>query len=128
MKKAKRLPWETLGEILESVDYDLCCFCRYCKPQGTACDPGWLECGHPFSAISDRLENNDCLIDRCWGFQPEKDMSLSLAADIVGILLQGYYPSYWIDGREITPHEARVFDRLVCIGELKPWILKEEIL
>ncbi len=122
MTQTDRQVWYALGAQMYRKGWTLCTFCRFSEWDGSSCNGGWARCNHPLPAVYDRM-GDDCFTDKCWGFLPNKRLDIQLAADCVGVILQGYYPDWCNGEREPTPHEVRVFDRLVAIGELKPYVL-----
>ncbi len=121
MTKTQRQVWYALGHELYGKGYSLCCLCSFMEASGN-CDDGEMECKHTLEAVYDRM-GEDCFVAQCWGFRPRKGYDIRRGADMVGVVLQGYYPESWATGVKVSEHEVRVFDRLVAIGEVRPYVL-----
>ena len=86
--REKKLGYLALADVECSGGFvSLCPFCLFAEQEGDWCDAS-LECNHPLPVLSERedwgpwREGEDC-----WGFRPR--MSVEVAADLVGIWLQG---------------------------------------
>ena len=105
MKKADR---EIYVVLTSEVYWQLCTFCRFAEFNGF-CDAGYIECHHP---LGYRLQSYDaelCPGEDCWGFRPNKEYSISLIADMVGIVLEkGWQAVTWWENED---------GRLVIAGE-----------
>lgn len=86
MKKAQREAWVAItGANYVAV---LCAFCKYGLYEGD-CKDGYYVCEHPLDVVYEMLHAPYGIEpgDDCWGFRPT--IKLDVAADIVGMWLQG---------------------------------------
>lgn len=84
---------EVYIELAALIDFSLCAFCVYYVCFGSACDDIEGECYHPVENVPGH-DQEPAPTDDCWGFR--KKFSVSLAADIVGIMLEkGWTSATW---------------------------------
>jgi len=73
----------------------MCSFCRYSKWSG-GCKEAYAECHHSLWRVrEDESEKINCgtgMGSDCWGFRPS--MPIGVAADVVGLWLQGMEPDW----------------------------------
>jgi len=104
MKVAERLPWVALttveGPTTEWREWSggicLCSVCRYAKWSGGSCEDSIVDCLHPLLE-SEEVMREDASEGKgkdCWAFRPGKGWSIELAADVVGLYLQGLEPDW----------------------------------
>ena len=111
MKKAQRVVYLALANEIGAC---LCMFCRHPEWENMGCCEGYPICSHPIERV---CEEHECLEpgDDCWGFSP--DGSVSMAADIVGVVLSQDYDRWSI--RTYSKAAVTVYGRTAQGDETK---------
>lgn len=106
MKKDERLVYIALSEEINGT---LCSFCKYGKWYSNGCCEGHNECQHPIDELSYELKNEDMLYpgSDCYGFRT--NISVNLAADLVGAIISQGFDAWFY--RRFSPTSVTIYGR-----------------
>ena len=105
MKRERREPWRALTRIEYPyfepevgreipTSFTLCHMCKFAKWEGSSCSDSYLVCQH---ALADKIDPHEETPawqgEDCWGFHPIAWLTTEIAADMIGLHLQGK----WVD-------------------------------